>query len=84
MHIISIGILTGTVPGVPGKSHVSRFYNSVYSHPILDYNISNSRSKHLQSENDKIKPVSEFVSELDKLSYSVWLLLHLVLTLSQI
>ena len=44
------------------KSHCSRLYNSVNSQPILDYSMSNFRSRHLLSLNNKFKPVSEINS----------------------
>ena len=43
-------------------SDVSRPYNSVNSQQIFDSNMPNSRLKHLKSENDKFKPVSEILS----------------------
>ena len=52
-------------------SHVSRLDNSVSLQLIVDFNMSNSKTKHPQSENDKIKHVSKIISfcEFEKLSY---------------
>ena len=41
--------------------HVSRHDNPVSSRLIVDFTMSNSKIKHPQSENDKIKPVGEII-----------------------
>ena len=47
---------------VSDKSHVLRLDNPVSLQLIVDFNMSNSKIKHPQSENDKIKHVSEINS----------------------
>ena len=54
---------------VSDKPHVSRLYNSVNSRPIVYCNMSNSRLKHLKSENDKFKNISEIISFFSNLRY---------------
>ena len=49
--------------------YVSRLYNSVNSQPVLDCNMSNSRSKHSKSENDKFKVKYLPFFQFEKLSY---------------
>ena len=44
--------------------HVRRLDNPVSLGLIVDFNMSNSKIKHPQSENDKIKPVDEIISFL--------------------
>ena len=64
-------MLTSVDTLVYQKSPMFQDCNSVNSQPILDCNVTNSRLKHLKSEIDKFKPVSEITSffEFEKLSY---------------
>ena len=45
-------------------THVWRLDNPVSLQLIVDFDMSNPKIKHLQSENDKIKAVSEIISFL--------------------
>ena len=49
---------------VSDYSHISRLDNPVRLRLSVDFNMLNSKIKHLQSENDKIKPVDEIISLL--------------------